>query len=77
MNFRTFLFEKDMQAVSDLWAAAGQGIRIGRSDSPLEIKKKTERDADLFLVAEVEGSLIGSVLGRVRWPARDDLSFGH
>jgi len=52
-----------MGAVSDLWETAGHGIRIGSSDSPLEIKKKTERDPDLFLVAEIEGNLIGAVLG--------------
>ena len=36
---------------------------MGRSDTLAEIAKKVQRDPDLFLVAEVEGRLIGSVIG--------------
>lgn len=63
MNIRTFQFEQDLEAVSELWSSAGQGIRLGSSDSALEIKKKTKRDPDLFLVAEIKDNLIGTVLG--------------
>jgi ribosomal protein S18 acetylase RimI-like enzyme len=36
---------------------------MGRSDTLAEIAKKVQRDPDLFLVAEVDGRLIGSVIG--------------
>jgi len=40
-----------------------QGVRPGRSDSPEEIEKKLTRDPDLFLVAETDGVLVGTVIG--------------
>jgi ribosomal protein S18 acetylase RimI-like enzyme len=46
-----------------LWSQAGEGIHIRRSDERQEIAKKINRDPDLFLVAEVQGEIIGSVLG--------------
>jgi ribosomal protein S18 acetylase RimI-like enzyme len=46
-----------------LWQASGPGVRLGRSDSPQEIEKKLGRDPDLFLVAELDGTIVGSVLG--------------
>ena len=36
---------------------------MGRSDTLAEIAKKVQRDPDLFLVAEADGRLIGSVIG--------------
>ena len=39
------------------------GVRTGRSDTPAEIEKKLARDPDLFLVAEADGAIIGSVIG--------------
>jgi ribosomal protein S18 acetylase RimI-like enzyme len=36
---------------------------VGRSDTREEIAKKVQRDPDLFLVAEADGRLIGSVIG--------------
>jgi ribosomal protein S18 acetylase RimI-like enzyme len=36
---------------------------LRRSDEPDEIAKKLQRDADLFLVAEVDGEILGTVLG--------------
>ena len=36
---------------------------MGRSDTLAEITKKVQRDPDLFLVAEADGRLIGSVIG--------------
>lgn len=38
-------------------------MHVGRSDSLEEISKKVQRDPDLFLVAEADGKLIGSVIG--------------
>ena len=40
-----------------------QGVRVGPSDTPPEIEKKLARDPDLFLVAEIDGELIGTVIG--------------
>ena len=36
---------------------------MGPSDTRAEIEKKLRRDPDLFLVAEAEGYLIGTVIG--------------
>jgi ribosomal protein S18 acetylase RimI-like enzyme len=38
-------------------------VHVGRSDTLAEITKKVQRDPDLFLVAEADGRLIGSVIG--------------
>lgn len=34
-----------------------------KSDTPEEIEKKTRHDPDLFLVAEIEGKIVGTVIG--------------
>ena len=46
-----------------MWASIEKGVHTGRSDTPPEIEKKIARDPDLFLVAEVEHQIIGSVIG--------------
>jgi len=40
-----------------------KGVHVGRSDTLPEIEKKLSRDPDLFLVAEADGCIIGSVIG--------------
>ena len=60
---RTFIYPDDHPAVQVLWRNAGPGIHLRRSDELQEIEKKLRRDPDLFLVAELEGKIIGSVLG--------------
>lgn len=60
---REFRFPQDYEAVLALWENAGPGIHVRRSDQPEEIAKKLERDPDLFLVAEADGRIAGSVLG--------------
>ena len=62
MQLRSFTWG-DLEAVLDLWKAAGPGIHLGRSDSPEEIRKKLSHDPDLFLVAEDQGRIIGAVMG--------------
>ncbi len=62
MQLRSFAWG-DLEAVLDVWRAAGPGIQLGRSDSPEEIQKKLSRDPDLFLVAEDRGRIIGAVMG--------------
>lgn len=63
MTLRTFEFDRDYQAVRELWLDSGPGIQLSRSDEPEEVRKKLSRDPDLFIVAEDEGRLIGSVIG--------------
>lgn len=63
VRIRLFSYPEDYKAVCSLWKNAGPGIQIRRSDSPDEIQKKIARDPDLFLVAEFDGKLIGTVIG--------------
>ena len=62
-SIRVYRHPQDYQAVYDLWSRAGNGIHLRHSDEPEEIRKKTGRDPDLFLVAERDGKIIGTVLG--------------
>jgi ribosomal protein S18 acetylase RimI-like enzyme len=60
---RDFSFPDDYKEVFDLWSNSGPGIQLRKSDQPEEIEKKLKRDADLFIVAEYENSIIGAVMG--------------
>lgn len=62
-GIREFKFPDDYGPVVALWQNAGTGIHLRRSDDPHEIDKKLQRDPDLFLVAELNGSMVGAVLG--------------
>jgi ribosomal protein S18 acetylase RimI-like enzyme len=63
ISIRPFRFPDDYDKVLALWHSAGKGIHVGRSDKPDEIEKKLQRDPDLFLVAEQDGEIAGTVLG--------------
>jgi ribosomal protein S18 acetylase RimI-like enzyme len=63
VELREFRFPEDYPAACFLWENAGPGINVRRSDEPEEIQKKLQRDPDLFLVAEINGKLIGTVIG--------------
>src|SRR5512138_697340 len=63
VRLREFRFPEDYEAALCLWQAMEIGVRVGRSDTPEEIQKKLRRDPDLFLVAEAEGEIIGTVIG--------------
>jgi len=63
IHLREFCFPDDYPAVYRLWSEAGAGIQLRRSDTPEEIQKKLQRDPDLFLLAEQDGQLVGTVLG--------------
>ena len=63
IQIRQFNYPVDYQQVIDLWSSIEKGVRVGRSDSPSEIEKKIARDPDLFLIAECENKIIGSVIG--------------
>lgn len=60
---REFRYPEDYPRVVQLWGMIEKGIRVGRSDALAEIEKKLQRDPDLFLVAEVDDKLIGTVIG--------------
>lgn len=62
-RIREFVFPDDYEQVYRLWANAGPGVHVGRSDGLEEIAKKLQRDPDLFLVAENRGGIVGAVLG--------------
>jgi ribosomal protein S18 acetylase RimI-like enzyme len=63
VNIRLFRFPEDYPAVLLLWQNAGPGLHVRRSDAPQEIAKKLQRDPDLFLLAEEDGQVVGTVLG--------------
>lgn len=63
IQIRQFCFPADYQQVIDLWSSIEKGVRVGRSDSAAEIEKKVARDPDLFLVAECDHKIMGSVIG--------------
>ena len=63
VSLRDFQYPADYPATRLLWEQAGQGIQLRRSDDPLEIQKKVARDPDLFIVAEAEGKIVGTVIG--------------
>jgi ribosomal protein S18 acetylase RimI-like enzyme len=63
LEIREFQYPSDYSPLLELWKQAGPGIHLRRSDEKDEIAKKLLRDPDLFLVAEMNGCLIGSVLG--------------
>jgi len=63
VRIREFSFPADYEKVHQLWESMEKGVRVGRSDTPAEIEKKIARDPDLFLVAEIEENIVGSVIG--------------
>lgn len=63
IRIREFQFPQDYQIVYELWQTAGKGVHVGPSDALPEIEKKLQRDPDLFLLAEADGKIIGSVIG--------------
>jgi ribosomal protein S18 acetylase RimI-like enzyme len=60
---REFKYPDDNPAARLLWETAGSGIHLQRSDDPEEIEKKLKRDPDLFLVAETDHKIVGTVVG--------------
>jgi len=63
IKFREFRLPSDYESVYQLWVSIETGIHVGRSDTLAEIEKKIARDPDLFLVAESNNAIIGSVIG--------------
>ena len=63
VQLREFQFPVDYEQFFRLWQSIERGVHVGRSDTLTEIGKKLTRDPELFLVAEVSGTIIGSVVG--------------
>jgi N-acetylglutamate synthase len=63
ISIRQFCFPEDYDAAARLWKSMEKGIVFGRSDTQEEIAKKIACDPDLFLVAENDKELIGTVIG--------------
>ncbi len=63
LTIRTFEYPEDYPTIYALWSAAGPGIHVRRSDDPDQIASKLKRDPDLFLLAELDGQVVGTVLG--------------
>ncbi len=60
---RPFQFPEDYDEVYALWENVGDGIHLRVSDELDEIRKKIDRDPNLFLVAQTGNVIIGTVLG--------------
>ena len=60
---RQIRFPEDYDAAARLWKSMERGIVFGRSDTKEEIAKKIARDPDLFLIAENDNELIGTLIG--------------
>jgi ribosomal protein S18 acetylase RimI-like enzyme len=65
LRVRNFRMD-DYRKVRALWKASGLEVRPG--DGRQEIQLKIKRDPELFLVAEVNGEVIASVMGA--WDGR-------
>ncbi len=63
VTIRPFRYPEDYPAAKRLWESMEKGVRFSRSDVPDEIEKKMQRDPDLFLIAEVDGEVVGTVIG--------------
>jgi len=70
---REFDLERDYDPALALWNAAGPGVHVGASDGREQIALKLTHDPDLFLVAEEDGRLIGTVIGG--WDGRRGLIY--
>lgn len=63
MQIREFHFPEDYSQVELLWESMEKGVNLGRSDTLEEIQKKIAHDPGLFLVAEENGQIVGTVIG--------------
>lgn len=63
MNIREFCFPDDYDGALKLWDSMEIGVAVGRSDTLEEVRKKLQRDPDLFLVAEVNNEIVGTIIG--------------
>ena len=60
LRIRAFAM-RDYEQVAELWRAAGLSLSL--SDDVHGIEHRLQRDADLFIVAESRGQIVGAVMG--------------
>ena len=60
LRIRAFAM-RDYEQVAELWRAAGLSLSL--SDDVHGIEHRLQRDADLFIVAESRGQVVGAVMG--------------
>jgi len=63
VNIREFCFPDDYDGALKLWGSMEVGVQVGRSDTPEELQRKLQRDPDLFLIAEANNVIIGTIIG--------------
>ncbi len=63
IRIREFCFPDDHEAALKLWGSMEIGVQVGRSDTLEEIQKKLQHDPDLFLVAEENENIVGTIIG--------------
>jgi ribosomal protein S18 acetylase RimI-like enzyme len=63
VKIREFRFPDDYAHALKLWESIEVGVHVGRSDTLEEIQKKLKRDPDLFLIAELNEEIVGTVIG--------------
>lgn len=63
MKIREFCFPEDHEGALGLWRSMEIGVQVGRSDTLEEIKRKLQRDPDLFLIAEIDNEIVGTIIG--------------
>lgn len=63
ITIRQFRYPEDYTAAVELWKNGGSGVHLSASDSQQEIEKKMRHDPDLFLVAETDQGMVGTVIG--------------
>jgi len=63
VQIREFHYPEDYLKVKNLWTSIEKGVHLSPSDTPDEVQKKLTRDPDLFLVAEEDGQIVGTVIG--------------
>jgi ribosomal protein S18 acetylase RimI-like enzyme len=63
VDLREFRFPDDYVEVIQFWNGIEKGIHVGPSDALEEIEKKIQRDPDLFLLAESNREIVGTVMG--------------
>ncbi len=63
IKIRTYHHPADYPAVYKVWKSAGPGIHIAFSDEEAEIEKLVKRNPGLFFLAEIDGRVIGTVMG--------------
>jgi len=72
MRVRPFAME-DFDGVWQLWHICR--LSVGTRERREEIERKLERDPDLFLVAEVNQAIMGTVMGA--WDGRNGWVYNH